>query len=83
MKRGLQWLVRFSQKKATNFHFLLYAKSPKSFNATYGYQWLFCNRFGIKSLSIPGEKGNADIVSADKFVNSFKIEKLLIAYSNF
>ena len=41
--------------KANEYHALLYADSPKPFTASYGFQWRFCNRFGIKSLSICGE----------------------------
>ena len=35
------------------------------------FQWRFCNRFGIKSLDICGEKLSADAVSADEFVQDF------------
>ena len=39
----------------------------------------FCNRFGIKSVAIAGEKECGDTVSADKFVSSFN--KLTDSYS--
>ena len=42
-------------EKAKEYHALLYADSPKPFTASYGFQWRFCNRFGIKSLSIVGK----------------------------
>ena len=58
-------------EKANEFHSLLYAESTKTFNASYGYQWRFCKRFGIKSLAIAGEKVSANVVSADEFVSSF------------
>ena len=50
-------------EKANKFHKLLYAESPRPFTASYGFQWLFCNRFGIKSLSTCGKKLSADLVS--------------------
>lgn len=58
-------------EKASEFHNLLYPENPRPFNSSTGYQWRFCNRFGIKSLAISGEKLSADLVSADEFVNSF------------
>ena len=59
-------------EKATKFHSFLYPESPnKTFNASYGFQWRFCNRFGIKSLAISGEKASADVAADDKFVSFF------------
>lgn len=66
-------------EKATEFHKLLYADSSTQFNASYGFQWRFCKRFGIKSLAISGEKVSADVISADDFVNSFS--KITDGYS--
>ena len=42
-------------EKGNEYHALLHADSPKPFTASYGFQWRFCNRFGIRSLSICGE----------------------------
>ena len=50
-------------EKASEFH-SIYTESPKPL-------WRFCNRFGIKSLAITGEKLSAVHVSADEFVKSF------------
>ena len=58
-------------EKANDYHALLYADSPKPFTASYGFQWRFCNRFGIKSLSICGEKLSADLISPDELVQNF------------
>ena len=60
-------------EKAVEFHSLLYPESPRSFDASYGFQWRFCSRFGIKSLSICGEKLSADLVSADEFAQNFAV----------
>ena len=59
-------------EKATDFHKLFYAGIPSQFNASYGFQWRFCKRFGIKTLAVAGEKVSADVISADEFVSSFK-----------
>ena len=59
-------------EKVTDFHKLLYAGIPSQFSASYGFQWRFCKRFGIKTLAIAGEKVSADVISADEFVSSFK-----------
>ena len=58
-------------EKASEFHSLLYPETPERFTASTGFQWRFCQRYGIKSLSIAGEKLSADLISADEFVNSF------------
>ena len=58
-------------EKASEFHSLIYAESLKPFIASTGFQWRFCNRFGIKGLVITGEKLSADHVSADECVQSF------------
>ena len=58
-------------EKENEYHVLLYADSPKPFRASYGFQCQFCNRFGIKSLSICVEKLSADLISADEFVQNF------------
>ena len=59
-------------EKANDFHKLLYAGIPSQFSTSYGFQWRFCKRFGIKTLAIAGEKVSADVISADEFVSSFK-----------
>ena len=66
-------------ERATEFYRFLYSESPKPFNASYGYQWRFCNHFGIESLAITGKKVCANIVSADEFVSS--MNKLTDGYS--
>ena len=58
-------------EKAKEYYALLYAGSPKPFTASYGFPWRFCSRFGIKSLSICGEKLSADLISADEFMQNF------------
>ena len=58
-------------EKATEFRKLLYADSTTQFNTSYGFQWRFCKRFGVKNLAISREKVSADVISADKFVSFF------------
>ena len=55
-------------EKATEFHSLVYPESPsKTFNASYGFQWRFSNRSGIKSLVISGEK---EVLTLPQLTNS-------------
>ena len=61
-------------EKASEFHNLLYPESPQPFNSSSGFQWRFCNRFGIKSLAISGEKLSANLVYADEFVKSVMLQ---------
>lgn len=64
-------------EKAAEFHSLLYGADPTSsstepFVPTYGYQYRFCQRYGIKNLKISGEKASADHVSAKSYADDFK-----------
>ena len=61
-------------EKAAELHKLLYSKNKdiKPFTGSSGFQWRFCQRFGIKSLAISGEKLSSDSSAAKKFVEEFK-----------
>ena len=43
----------------------------KPFVACEGWKWHFCRRHGIRSLSLEGEKLDADTLAADAFVSTF------------
>ena len=47
-------------EKASAFYNLLYPDATKSFSGSTGFQWQFCNRFGIRNLAIAGETLSAD-----------------------
>ena len=47
-------------EKASAFYNLLYPDATKSFSGSTGFQWRFCNCFGIRNLAITGEKLSAD-----------------------
>ena len=70
-EKGIQVTGPILLEKATEFHKLLCADSTTQLNASYGFQWRFCKRFGIKNLSISGEKESVDVISADECVSSF------------
>ena len=51
-EKGIPVTVSILLEKATEFNSLLYPESPnKTFNASYGFQWRFCNRFHICTTS--------------------------------
>ena len=58
---------------------MLYPNSDKVFTASTGFLWCFCERHGLKELSIQGEKLSADVVSATTFVHEFS--SILEGYS--
>ena len=49
----------------------LYPDAEKSLRATAGFLSRFCNRHGLKELSIQGEKASADVESATVFLQEF------------
>ena len=57
--------------KASEFHRLIYGKSSMPFVASSGLQWRFCGRFGLRNLTISGEKLSSDGLSAEQFINGF------------
>ena len=57
--------------KAAEFHSLIYGESSSSFAASSGFQWKFCNRFGIKHLAISGEKLASNEDAATNFIADF------------
>ena len=57
--------------KAPAFYNLLYPDATKSFSGSTGFQWRFCNRFGIRNLAIAGEKLSADKSAAYETISKF------------
>ena len=57
--------------KASEFHRLIYGESSKPFVASSGFQWRFCEMFGLGNLTISGEKLSSDSLSAEQFINGF------------
>ena len=43
-----------------------------NFQASEGWKWRFCQRHGIRQLSVQGEKLSSDKEEADKFVSEFR-----------
>ena len=70
-KMVFQSLAQSFLKRPLSFTGLIYAECLNPFIASTGFQWRLCNRFGIKSLAITGEKLSTDHVSADEFVQLF------------
>ena len=58
-------------EKASAFYNLLYPDATKSFSGSTGFQWRFCNRFGIRNLAIAGEKLSADKSAAYETISEF------------
>ena len=58
-------------EKAVEFHHLIYGESSQPFIASSGFQWRFCKRFGIRNLSICGEKLSSNTFAAEQFVEEF------------
>lgn len=58
-------------EKASYFYNVLYPNAAKPFSASTGFQWRFCNRFGIRGLAISGEKLSADYPAAEETVAEF------------
>ena len=54
-------------EKATEFHEQLHPDSEKSFKASKGWVWRFCNRHGIRQVSMEGEKLSADVTAPEPF----------------
>ena len=66
-------------EKASEFYRLIYGENSKTFVGSSGFQWRFCNRFGIKNLVICGEKLSSDVSSAEEFSKNFS--ELTAGYS--
>lgn len=47
-------------------------KGETKFCASEGWKWRFCKRYGIRQLSVQGEKLSANKEETDEFVASFK-----------
>ena len=65
-KRSLGILVSdvVLSEKATQFYEQLHpGASEKSFKASQGWLWRFCNQHGIRQLSLEGEKLSSDITA--------------------
>ena len=60
-------------EKASEFHRLIYGESSKPFVASSGFQWRFCGRFGLRNLTLSGEKLSSDSFSAEQFINGFSV----------
>ena len=52
------------QEKAKLLFKQLYPDLSKLFCASTGFQWRFGKRYGIKNISIQGEKESGDMISA-------------------
>ena len=66
-------------EKAKIFYDRLYPDSSTAFCASTGFKWRFCKRHNLRSVSIQGEQGSADILSACEFQHDFS--KVLSEYS--
>ena len=56
------------REKARLFHQQLHDdNSSSSFEASTGWQWRFCQRHGIRQLSLQGEKLSSDLDAPDSF----------------
>ena len=58
-------------EKAVQFSKRMHGEEAE-FKGSTGWQWRFCNRHGIRSLSLEGEKLSADKEAADTFVPRFR-----------
>ena len=55
-------------EKATQFYEQLHpGASEKPFKASKGWVWWFCNRHGIRQLSLEGEKLSSDTTAPEPF----------------
>ena len=55
-------------EKATQLHALLHVGAPESsFQASRGWLWRFCQRHGIRQLSLQGEKVSSDVSAIEPF----------------
>ena len=69
------------QEKVKILHGRLYPDTPLSipFSASSGFKWRFCKRHNLRSITMQGKQGSADIVAACEFKYDF--EKVLAEYS--
>ena len=54
-------------EKAIQLNSKLYGESAPPFKASRGWLWRFCNRHGMRQLSIQGEKLSSDMTAPDPF----------------
>ena len=59
-------------EKALQLSKILSGENFKKFVASTGRLWRFCKRFGIRSVSLQGEKLSADKSAAEQFIVSFR-----------
>ena len=56
-------------KNVLELYKLLYKTSDdKPFTASGGFQWRFCQRYGIRNLAVVGEKLSANAEAAEQFI---------------
>ena len=58
-------------EKVKVLHGQLHLDSSMVFCASTGFKWRFCKRHNLRSISIQGEQGSADILSACEFQHNF------------
>lgn len=66
------------QEKAKILYRRMYPDTTTPFCASTGFKWHFCKRHNLRSISVQGEQGSADIIAACEFQNDFK--KVLAEY---
>ena len=54
-------------EKATQLNSKIHGDSAPDFKASKGWLWRFCNRHGMRQLSIQGEKLSSDMTAPDPF----------------
>ena len=69
--RSVSIIHSFFYFQADAFYKLLNPEAEKPFISSSGYQWRFCNRYGIRNLSIAGEKLHANRDAAEEFKTDF------------
>ena len=69
--RSVPIIHSFFYFQADAFYKLLNPEAEKPFSTSSGYQWRFCNRYGIRNLSIAGEKLYANRDAAEEFKADF------------
>ena len=60
------------QTKAWDLFKKLHPESSEQFAASNGWLWRFCQRHGIRQLSLQGEKLSADRQAAEEFIPKFR-----------
>ena len=64
--------VQFYKLKLWDLFKKLYPESSEQFAASNGWLWRFCQRHGIRQLSLQGEKLSADRQAAEEFIPKFR-----------